>query len=289
MSSSRSIPTMIDSLSHLESLPLNILENIFVQSCNCDIPFLSSTLLAALPPSRHVIQKIGLSMLGSHDADVQSDLLKRRFLDLTLYDALVAKLKPPPDESHLQLADGVQVCERLLSNFVTVDGQQDACRTAKYWKIQLLRRLIGGGVDVHEQVVDLQHPELEEVARQGLYEAVENGNLDAVQFFCGCSSVEDGIMIRPLLQPLYTAFVEQECGNKEIVIVLMDCIMEHSHDWYEDDRIDQWIDGRKEADEMRRNEAGDEEGTGVWVGEWAEMVWKTRRLISYEDFVGQFA
>ncbi|KAI9662069.1 MAG: hypothetical protein M1829_006208 [Trizodia sp. TS-e1964] len=71
-------------MSALEQLPVEILEPIFLQSMNCNLPLASKSLLATLSNASLQFDML-VTVLYSKSTPAQSALIRRRFFDDPLY------------------------------------------------------------------------------------------------------------------------------------------------------------------------------------------------------------
>ncbi|KAI9674590.1 MAG: hypothetical protein M1829_003672 [Trizodia sp. TS-e1964] len=77
--------------SPLETMPLELLQKIFFESQNCDLPLVSRNLLSTLSFAS-TKRQMAINMMSTNDAAVQTLLFRRRFFDLALFDSVAREL-----------------------------------------------------------------------------------------------------------------------------------------------------------------------------------------------------
>ncbi|KAI9679604.1 MAG: hypothetical protein M1829_001566 [Trizodia sp. TS-e1964] len=288
------IPTMEPS-SQLEKLPLEITEDIFILSKNFNLPFVSKTLLFQLsqPQLPHRIASI---ILSSDDANLQNDLLRRRFLSLELFNSVTRSIIPPctheepeacplnfnpgyyPDEDvpHYVFADGIQLCERLL-NKLHVDLSQPLPDpvTGKFWKINLMRRMLAGGL----VIPNTASQSIIRATRRGLHEAVRARNRDAVRFFTIDPIELDVAVVVPHIETMRLAVIRQNCADFEIVYNLFRAYNVGAAAAIDDEQIRRWVD-ETVAEDMAAIRSGPAhyvrpvqvQWRDLWVASWVNTL-----------------
>ncbi|KAI9680365.1 MAG: hypothetical protein M1829_001251 [Trizodia sp. TS-e1964] len=266
--------------SRLESLPVEILTEIFVQSMNPSLPLASSSLLGLFPPTSTNQTRLGLSMISSPDHNVHSDLLRRRFLTFSLYHTLTHTLWIGctdktgcrfPDSYHcIPTGSGIRLYHphgtvlpiRLVHNISEINPL-----TKAPWKIDLLKRLQFANVDF----TIANNPQvLRDAAKGGLEEALELRNTRAIGFFCQRSWTPQ-TLARPTLKIIMEELHRWNGDNVEILYLLL-CGWNrpYEHNWTQI----KWILSRIQSDEMARGREGwelthkDRSYLGIWLREF---------------------
>ncbi|KAI9662068.1 MAG: hypothetical protein M1829_006207 [Trizodia sp. TS-e1964] len=173
----------------LESLPLELLERVFLESHNCKLPLTSKNLLNALSGPRLPCRMIR-TILHSKDASSQSDLIRHRLFDLeALLIAESGEISQPNPAGPRHFycydpEDGVWLPERLLCKFeaepVQDNEREEIPGTSNHniWKIDLLSCIFG-----YKRRSLSYDAALLAAASRGLHELVAANNLEAARCF----------------------------------------------------------------------------------------------------------
>ncbi|KAI9683330.1 MAG: hypothetical protein M1829_005400 [Trizodia sp. TS-e1964] len=263
--------------SMLESLPIEILSEIFVSSLNPSLPLASRTLLTTLSTSRNQHQ-LALNMLASPCSNVHSDLLRRRFLTFDLYHTLTWKMDKDCDDdtflthqcayrdalvdygakdpdileraAHFFHPFGTVPPERLFHNFLPNTPPQ----SKQFWKIKLLRRLCYASVDFSD-LFDEYSVLLSTPAQDGLIEARMNRNVDAIEFFVECQFDYDGSFCVVDNDSLMYEVIAMDCDSVDITYYIIKYLVSYSPSpWVRPSGFMSWIRERKERDRKARAE-----------------------------------
>ncbi|KAI9677293.1 MAG: hypothetical protein M1829_002635 [Trizodia sp. TS-e1964] len=282
--------------SPLEALPLELLEKIFISSHNCELPFVSQSLLSLLSSPR-LPRLMAHSMLSSNIAAVQSDLLTRRFLTLELFDALTPAITLPcthishvcssgfaryhimhrspdaaaADPPHFVFASGTRLCPRLLC------GKRPGMSTAEYLatftpRIMLLERLIAGGADI----VEIRTEPLYAAAMSAVQHSLDAKLPDLVELFV---SRYTGPQCTPPVEILRDALMSPKHDFSTLGRLLWSVAKlgrTRDHAVFTDAPLRKWVAARVREDRRwRRVEKAREEGKGLlllWKGEWLDSI-----------------
>ncbi|KAI9680363.1 MAG: hypothetical protein M1829_001249 [Trizodia sp. TS-e1964] len=297
-------------LAPLESLPIEIISEIFIYSQNPSLALVSRQLMASLSFPRNQT-RLGISMLSSDDANVHSDLLARRFVTFDLYDKITHAMPGECGDDpfvhqcsftsmwgHEEVEDPDIMYEaahfnhpfsacppaRLFHNIAEPDSHPK-----QLWKIMLLRRLYWAGLNFGH-VEDT--PELQATALEGLQEALILRNVDAVSFLTEYRwNTSTFAAATPAM--LVDEIVSRDCDDLEMANLILRNVFFNSPDLLKGDSIrphtlhyselHDWIyhrkikDERTRRDQERRAEQTEEMEHSerdtvdkAWVGLWVQ-------------------
>ncbi|KAI9662070.1 MAG: hypothetical protein M1829_006209 [Trizodia sp. TS-e1964] len=302
-------------MSALERLPMEILEPIFLQSMNCDLPLVSKRLLAALSKTSIQLNMV-ITILVSKNTPAQSALLRRRFFDFPIYEEAAKYIyknnlatwpgdeQPPHPWLHCctnpfkcrppLLEKDVELCERMLENSFAM-----FC-----WADRYFRRDEYPMFSYTWLPPNLLEPSIIAAAQQTIHSNLERGRLviDMLRYFDYDDRVE--FWFQPRESTVKLTIITQNCKEPNIVLILF---KKWKPQWEEiDAELQTWYTQRKSEDSLARE--GDEylgivqfkkqsgricweSDSPSWIGEWVEELCKNLLtgdpLQSYPEFFEQ--
>ncbi|KAI9680364.1 MAG: hypothetical protein M1829_001250 [Trizodia sp. TS-e1964] len=316
--------------SMLEGLPIEILSEIFMLSLNPSLPLVSRRLLTTLSTTNNQHQ-LTLNMLSSPSRNVHSDLLSRRFLTFDLYNTLTWKMDKECDDdtylthhcqykiellrycvkdpdlleraAHFFHPAGTVPPRRLFHNL----GPQPESK--QFWKIKLLRRLCYAFVDFRDVFDD--SAELYSLARDGLLEALDTRNADAIEFLVETQSNYGDSFCEADTENLMYELSTMDCDHVDITYYIIKYLVSCSPSpWERPTGFKYWVRKRKERDlkaraewkqvwqsiekikDQEEEEEEDEEEISIaianhlWVGHWLEFFPEHKK--TYAEYVRMF-
>ncbi|KAI9677294.1 MAG: hypothetical protein M1829_002636 [Trizodia sp. TS-e1964] len=299
-------------LSSLEGLPLELLEKIFIESQNCDLPLTSRTLLQLLS-SRHLIRLMARTMLSSNNAAAQSYLLTRRFLTPALFGSITREITPPcmppctasskfcsngfrldtippsaPTAPHFTFGSGIRLCPRLLCGRLAHQSAEEY-RSSASARLAMLYLVIGGGANIFVLCSAPMHA----AALGALQDALDHGLQDVVEIFMNRIGWP---LCKPPLEMRRAALMSPALDFRTLGYFLVGVVGPgREHEISGDKLLRTWVMARVREDRRwRRVEKarGESEGEGergaellllLWKGEWLESM--LYRGANYQTYI----
>ncbi|KAI9682659.1 MAG: hypothetical protein M1829_006646 [Trizodia sp. TS-e1964] len=290
-------------LSAIERLPIELLEDILIKSANCDLAILSTKLVSAL--SRPALKRqVAFSMLISDDPAIQSDLLRRRFVDLELFSSLIIELRRPKTAAlynkhsnhpaaqsnyvlgrEFKLRAGCELPTRLffpLENDPMVPvGLRQITR-----KIAFIIRLLKEGVSLREtratvwtETEGFRRGKSFEAGQKGLHMAVESEDLEAVRVLTGIDrhfhARNPKLVISPTIETLKLAIIERNCDSVDVVQALLTA-WNYTPQETADKEISKWCESRRQIDltACKLERSHPDHNKEFILKEWIDRAWK---------------
>ncbi|KAI9677286.1 MAG: hypothetical protein M1829_002628 [Trizodia sp. TS-e1964] len=305
----------------LEALPLELLKKVFIYSYNSNLAFTSRYLFHSLS-SPSLPCRMTVAILLSRSASAQTDLLRRRFFDLVVYDeackiieaqilasdsskayfmqdfAPFSAFDPTPFSimdivkpklcAMVKLEPDVMLCERLVAGFGPDERQGSVCGLSTFWINTILP-------------LTAFNDALLVRAQQGLHELVVAGNLKAagtfltLRFFtdeeCHDLDYKSGVWVRPLEETFIYAIVETDWLSLDLIWQMGNTLIMDGVEF--PPVLEAWCKKRQESDRKSRaclaGHLHGPEWVHTWVGTYLErMCYNLLRGRSTEDYGDSF-
>ncbi|KAI9677284.1 MAG: hypothetical protein M1829_002626 [Trizodia sp. TS-e1964] len=297
----------------LEGLPLELLEKIFIESKNCDLPLCSRSLLHLLS-SPHLPRLMAHNILSSNNAPAQTQLLARRLFTPALFDSLSREITPPctdsyyctngfliylfppasptdpappaPAPPHFVLAPDVRLCPRLLCG-KQAHQSTDQYRASASTRLDLLARLNAGGAYDCERFNNMRafaQGEQLQARLRALQDALDARLPDVVEYFMS------NLPCKLPAEMLKAALMSPSHDFRTLGYLLS--MMGWEHEVMRDKELRAWVAKRVRDERSMRRVMKREGRTGalaqqaLWKGDWLEAIlYRGERRKDYFGFM----
>jgi hypothetical protein len=286
-------PNTSPQLAPIELLPVEITQNIFLQTLNLNFP-LSSPIIASKLSDKHVYRFVcdhafGYDVLPTipkpkHLPTYQNQLFAIRWMRWDFFEEYISQRVPPRACGCPILIDchdtsgrpAIASCNCIIPDCKLRRHGEDKSTNLPRIRCSLPQKLVHGPwttekirflnglLRISNMSVDWADKSAVRAAVQGKREAIMDGNLDAVHIFSRTRRLGRA----PNLELVKFAVLEAGC-NRSIVLNLMTAAREWGHRKWNDVELDTWV--------------AQQEGKGGPKGEWLKIKLEELRSGRYPD------